>query len=101
WVGLQRYKVSSEAPLPAGNATIKLDFNYDGGGRGKGGTAMLFVNDRKGDEGRVQNTNSNLFSADEGADVGMDEDTAVSDEYKAGMASRFSGKINKVTIDVK
>ena len=88
-------------PLPSGKSTIRLDFAYDGGGRGKGGTATLFVNGQKVAEGRVSNTNANLFSADEGADVGMDEDTPVTEAYQAGIASRFTGKIDKVTIEVK
>jgi arylsulfatase len=99
-VGLQRYTVASNAPLPSGKSTIKLEFAYDGGGRGKGGTATLFVNGTKVAEGRIDNTNANIFSADEGADVGMDEDTPVTDAYQAGPQSRFTGKIDKVTVEV-
>ena len=101
WVGLQRYTIASDSPLPSGKSTVRLNFAYDGGGRGKGGTATLFVNGQKVAEGRVNNTNANLFSADEGADVGMDEDTPVTEAYQAGIASRFTGKIEKVTIEVK
>jgi arylsulfatase len=101
WVGLQRYTVASESALSAGKATIKLDFAYDGGGRGKGGKAMLFVNDRKVAEGRIDNTHANVFSGDEGADVGMDDDTPVTETYQAGVRSRFTGTIEKVTIEVK
>jgi arylsulfatase A-like enzyme len=100
WVGLQRYTVASDSPLPSGKSTIKLEFAYDGGGRGKGGTATLFVNGTKVAEGRIDNTNANIFSADEGADVGMDEDTPVTDAYQAGPTSRFTGKIDKVTVVV-
>jgi hypothetical protein len=49
------------SPLPAGKATIKLDFAYDGGGRGKGGKATLSVNGTKVAEGRVENTHPNMF----------------------------------------
>src|SRR4029079_11063834 len=61
WVGLQRYTVASNSPLPSGKATIKLEFAYDGGGRGKGGTATLFVNGTKVAEGRIDNTHANIF----------------------------------------
>jgi hypothetical protein len=37
---------------------------------------------------------------DEGADVGMDAETAVSNDYKQG-DNKFTGKIVKVTIDTK
>jgi arylsulfatase A-like enzyme len=101
WVGLERYTVAAPRPLPPGKAIITLDFAYDGGGRGKGGTATLSVNGQKVAEGRIANTNANLFSADEGADVGRDEDTPVTDDYQAGVPSRFTGKIDKVTVQVR
>ena len=53
WVGLERYTVAASEPLAAGKATIKLDFIYDGGGSGKGGTASLSVNGKKVSEGRI------------------------------------------------
>jgi len=61
----------------------------------------LSVNGRKVAEGRVDRTNAFLFSTDEGADVGMDEDTPVAEVYQAGAKSRFTGTINKVTIEVR
>ena len=69
-------------------------------GPGKGGTATLFVNDRKVAEGRIANTNPMMFSADEAADVGVDEGTPVTEAYQPA-ASRFTGKIRKVTVEVK
>lgn len=101
FVGLERTTVASARALPAGKATIKLDFAFDGGGVGKGGTVALSVNGQKVAEGRIARTAANLFSTDEGADVGTDEDTPVSEDYKAGEPSRFTGKIHKVVIEVK
>ncbi len=71
-----------------------------GGGRGKGGTATLSVNGGKGAEGRIANTNGLVVSADEGADVGVDEGTPVTDAYKAH-DNRFAGRIHKVIVEVK
>jgi hypothetical protein len=93
--------VAAPERAPAGKATITLDFAYDGGGRGKGGTATVSVNGKKVAERRIAQTNATMFSMDEGADVGMDEDTPVTEEYVAGLKSRFTGKIDKVTLDVK
>ena len=101
WTGLESYTVAASESAPTGKATITLDFVYDGGGRGKGGTATLSVNGMKVAEGRIEKTNATMFSMDEGADVGMDEDTPVTEEYVAGMRSRFTGKIEKVTVDLK
>jgi hypothetical protein len=67
---------------------------------GMGGACELYVDDVKVAEGRIPRTQPYLFSADEGADVGMDGETAVSKDYVQG-ANRFTGKIVKVTVAVK
>jgi len=41
-----------------------------------------------------------VFSADETADVGVDEATPVTDDYKE-RDNEFTGKIEKVTIELK
>jgi hypothetical protein len=51
-------------------------------------------------KGRIERTNSNMFSLDEGGDVGLDEATNVSKNYKLGKANRFNGKIEKVVIEI-
>jgi arylsulfatase len=58
-----------------------------------------WVDDKKVAEGHIPKTQPFVFSADEGADVGMDGETAVSDDYKQG-DNKFTGKIAKVTIDL-
>jgi arylsulfatase len=78
---------------------VKFDFNYDGGGVGKGGTGTLYMNDQKVGEGRIERTQPFIFSADETEDVGEDLGTPVSEDYKEG-DNRFTGKIDKVTIAV-
>ena len=100
WIGRETYTVAAAEPVPAGPASLTLDFAYDGGGRGKGGTATLLVNGRKVAEGRVANTNPIMFSADEAADVGVDEGTPVTEAYTVA-GSRFTGTIRKVTVDVR
>jgi arylsulfatase A-like enzyme len=99
WLGLQRYTVAAKQALPAGKATIRYEFAYDGGGVGKGGTGTLFVNGTKVATGRIDRTQCCAFSADEGADVGADEGTPVTEAYKVPF--KFTGKIAKVTIDLK
>ena len=101
WIGLERYTVTAPDALPAGKATITLDFVYDGGGPGKGGTASLSISGKKVAEGRIAKTIPYVISTDEGADVGEDDDSPVSEDYVAGLKSRFTGRIDKVTIDVK
>jgi arylsulfatase len=101
FLGLARASVVGTRPLAAGKATIKLDFAYDGGGLGKGGTGTLFVNGQKVAEGRIEHTQPMIFSADETADVGIDLGTPVVEAIGAEARSRFTGRIPKVTIEVR
>ena len=55
---------------------------------------------RKG--GRVEKTQPLIFSADETADVGLDNQTPVADDLGVGRdTTRFNGSIKKITLDVK
>jgi arylsulfatase A-like enzyme len=99
WLGLQRYTVAAKQTLPAGMATIRFEFVYDGGGVGKGGMGTLFVNGKNVATGRIEHTQCCAFSADEGADVGADDGTPVTEAYKVPF--KFTGKIDQVTIELK
>jgi len=100
FVGLQRFTVASKQAAPAGKATIRFDFAYDGGGLAKGGLGTISVNGKKVAEGRIERTQPMVFSADETADVGVDDATPVTEDYKA-YDNKFTGRILKVTVDVK
>ncbi len=99
FLGLQTFKVAAHKAIPAGKATIRFEFTYDGGGLGKGGEGTNLVNGEKVAEGRIEHTQAMIFSADEGVDVGFDGETPVSDDYKEGN-NKFTGKIRKVTIEI-
>lgn len=100
YFGLERTKVSSAGTVAAGKHEIKYEFVFDGGKPGSGGKSVLYVDGQKVGEDRIPKTEPYAFSADEGADVGMDGETAVSDDYKEG-DNKFTGKIVKVTVDTK
>jgi len=100
FLGLQEYKVSAPESLASGKATIRMKFDYDGGGVGKGGTATILVNGEKVASGRIERTQGMIFSADETAAVGVDDATPVTTDYKE-RDNAFTGKILKVTVDVK
>jgi arylsulfatase A-like enzyme len=99
WLGLKSYTVAGAQALPAGKATVRFEFAYDGGGAGKGGTGTLYVNGKNVATGRIDQTQCCVFSADEGADVGADEGTPVTEDYQVPF--KFTGKIAKVTIELK
>lgn len=102
YLGLERYVISDPEALPAGPVTIKMDFAYDGGGLGKGGKASIYVNGKVVASGRVEKTQPNIFSADETADVGLDNQTPVAEGIGYGPEeTRFTGTINKVTVELE
>ncbi len=96
--GLEWTKVGSPSTIPAGKHTIKYEFIPDEEGKpGTGGQSILYVDDKKVAEVKIPKTQPFAFSADEGADVGEDAETAVSRDYPQGK-NKFTGKINKVTV---
>ena len=103
WFGLERYTIAAPKAITADKAEIKLTFDYDkkGKGTGKGGHARLFINGKKVAEGRIEKTQPMVFSADETADVGVDDATQVAyDVFKDREDSKFTGFVNKVTISI-
>ena len=100
FLGLERYTIASPTRLAPGSATVVLDFAYDGGGLGKGGMATLLVDGSAVAAGRIERTQPNIFSADETADVGLDNQTPVAEGIGVGAETRFSGTINKVILEV-
>jgi arylsulfatase len=101
FLGLQRSSIIGNRKLAPGNATLRFEFAYDGGGHGRGGRGALYVNDEKVAEGRIERTQPGGFSADETADVGIDLGTPVVESIGAEAKSRFTGRISKVTVQVK
>lgn len=101
FLGMSRYSIVSPKPLAKGTAnSICFEFQYDGGGLGKGGIGALFLNGEKVAEGRIDRTQAGIFSADETADVGIDLGTPVVEAIGAEAKSRFTGRISKVEVDV-
>ena len=68
--GVNRYTIEGTSTIPAGTHQVRMEFKYDGGGLAKGGTVMLYVDGKKIGEGRVEQTEPMIFSADETCDVG-------------------------------
>ena len=61
---------------------MRMEFSYDGGGLGKGGNVSLYIDGEKTGEGRVERSTPMLFSLDDKTDVGSDNGTPVSNDYK-------------------
>ncbi len=99
FLSVERTTFASRETLPAGPATIVVDFAYDGGGMGKGGAITMTVNGKVVAEGRLERTVPVQCSIGEGLDIGMDGGSPVDFSYQLPFA--FTGKVDKVTIELK
>ena len=98
YFGLTHTKIASQ-PLKTGNHQIKYEFIADELKPGTGGKCILYVDGEKVSEGYIPQTEPFAYSGDEGVDVGVDNETNVTDDYPEGN-NRFSGKIYKVVVDI-
>jgi len=99
FLGEREYTIAASKPVPEGAAKICLTFDYDGGGSGKGGSGTITVNGETVAQGKIEQTQGFVYSADEGADVGCDLGTAVSKNYEVPF--NFTAKIDKLTVELK
>ncbi len=58
FIGLDRFTVTAAGPLAAGEHQVRMEFAYDGGGLGKGGTVTLYVDGDQAGSGRVERTHA-------------------------------------------
>jgi arylsulfatase len=100
YLGIERYTATASTALPKGKSTVKMDFAYDGGRPGAGGTATLYIDGKSVGSAKIAKTEFAMFSADETAGVGIDAETPVSEDYTRA-SSEFKGTIDKVTIQLK
>jgi len=97
-LGIQRFYVDSDSEVPAGTHQVRMEFDYDGPGLGKGGDVTLYLDGVKVGEGKVAGTAPMIFSADDTCDVGGENGALVADDYPVPNA--FTGEVNWVEIDV-
>jgi arylsulfatase len=98
-LGIQYFYVEGDSALPAGEHQVRMEFKYDGGGLGKGGTASLYADGKKVGEGRVGATAAMVFSADDGLDIGLDTGSPVSQDY-GPRDNEFTGRVKGVEITI-
>lgn len=81
-----------------GDATVVLDFLYDGGGMGKGAQLVMSINKLKVSEGRMNATVFSRFGVDTFG-IGEDSGQPVTPDYTPPF--KFNGTIEKVVVDLK
>jgi arylsulfatase len=98
-LGIRQFYAESASALTPGDHQVRMEFAYDGGGLGKGGTASLYVDGKKVGEGKVAATAAMVFSADDGCDVGVDTGSPVSPDY-GSRGNEFSGRVKGVQLAI-
>jgi arylsulfatase len=99
YLSIDRPTFAAKEALPKGRTTLVVDFAYDGGGMGKGGTITMTANGKTIAGGRMERTIPIQFSLGEGLDIGMDIGSPIDFTYDLPFA--FTGKIDHVTIELK
>jgi len=97
-LGIQRFYVETDEEVPAGTHQVRMEFDYDGPGLGKGGTVTLYLDGDKIGEGKVAGTAPAVFSADDTCDVGQENGALVAEDYP--VPNTFTGEVNWVEIDI-
>lgn len=87
-----------EALAPGVPAKVSFDFQYDGGGFGKGGTMRILVDGREVAAGHVDQTISVAESPNEHFTIGYDGGQPVIAEM--GAPFRFTGELRQLTFTV-
>ena len=100
WFAIERTNIAAASALTPGKHTIVYEFIPDEPKPNTGGKSIITIDGTKVAEGHIPKTQGYLFSADEGADVGLDGETNVSPDYEQG-DNAFTGKIIKVTVAQK
>jgi arylsulfatase len=93
-----KFRIASDQPLSAGNHVIRIKFDYDGGGIGKGATGTLLVDEKQVAQGKIPGTIGVRFSLDETFDVGADMGTPVLEDYVDKMPYPFTGTLKKFVV---
>jgi hypothetical protein len=98
FAGLEKYVISSTQPLSSGDHQLRMEFAYDGGGLGKGGTVTLYIDGNAAGSGRVERTLAMLFSADETSDVGIKRGSPITPDVPTEN-NAFTGTVQLVVLE--
>jgi arylsulfatase A-like enzyme len=96
FLGKEKTTLRANEKLPVGSVNIGFRFDYEEGGRGKGGNATLLVDGKVQSTQHIRRTHPSGFEQYDRFDIGEDSGTQVGDYDRP---FRFTGVIHKVVID--
>lgn len=91
-----QFRIASETRLPSGEHRILFEFEYDGGGIGKGGDMQITVNGEVVAQGRIER--QIIIPAGIGETLDIGRDTGVPVVAEGGGTREFNGEIHKVEV---
>ena len=100
-MAVDQYEQAATQPLPAGEVTVRMQFDADAPRPGTGGNVTLWANGAKIGEGRMDRTVSLRFSFYAGMDIGRDNGNTVDPAYRDKAPYPFTGTVKKVVFDLK
>jgi len=99
YLGLQTFYVETQDSLIPGRHQVRMEFQYDGQGLGKGGVVSLYVDGQEKGKGRVEHTHAGIFSADSSAMVGNKLGAPICPDFTV-TDNRFTGHVDWVRIEL-
>lgn len=101
FMGVEVFHQESGRPLPAGDVTVRLDFEADAAVMAPAGAVTLWFGDEQVGEGRLEHTVPIMYNAYSGMDIGRDNGEVVDPVYADRAPFAFGGTIHRVDIDVR
>jgi arylsulfatase A-like enzyme len=96
YVGLDQFMISTNATIPAGSSTLRVDVTMV---RPHEGRAELFIDGKLVGEGPIPRMVPITFGLQGGLSCGFGSSPAVSDTFKAPFS--FTGTLKKVSVDLR
>jgi arylsulfatase len=93
----QTLRLRGDQPLTPGRHALMVDFQYDGGGMGKGATIVLKVDGAEVARGRAEHTLPGWWPL-EGVGIGRDVGTPVVEDYRVPFP--FTGRVERLDVKV-
>jgi arylsulfatase len=102
WAGIDRQKVASSKPVPAGRAILSAVFTKEEENPPyvANGTLALYINDENVGEVRIKTQPGKFSLAGEGLNIGRDSGEPVTGDYPGEQPWTFTGTIKQVMVDV-
>ena len=100
YLAIDKLELNGPEALTTGRHVIELNFDYDGGGVGRGGNYDLLVDSRSVAKGRLEKTVPRGFSMGDTLDVGLDTGTPI-EMGRYDLPFEFNNKIDRVTVTLK